>query len=307
MNSPELRAGRVRVIAIAAIATMAPFGCYSAMDGMPNGQPGPAYPDGPGAGGPDGSPPGANPAASGLPCDISATLQRYCIGCHSSPPVASAPMALLRYEDLIATRGNPPRAVAERALERMREGSMPPSPLVGPTAAELSAFESWVNAGLPRSTCSTAADAGRPAPNPYETPLQCSSGRYWRDDDDESPEMHPGRACIACHSQDDEGPRLTIGGTVYRTAHEPDDCNGGLGASERIVVQITDANGMVIELTVNRAGNFLYEGSVALPYSAKVIAGGKERAMPPKQTSGDCNSCHTVNGTNGAPGRIMAP
>jgi hypothetical protein len=29
--------------------------------------------------------------------------------------------------------------------------------------------------------------------------------------------------------------------------------------------------------------------------------------MPVKQTSGDCNSCHTVNGANGAPGRIMAP
>ena len=32
-----------------------------------------------------------------------------------------------------------------------------------------------------------------------------------------------------------------------------------------------------------------------------------ERAMVAAQTSGDCNSCHTLAGTNGAPGRIMLP
>jgi hypothetical protein len=34
---------------------------------------------------------------------------------------------------------------------------------------------------------------------------------------------------------------------------------------------------------------------------------GRERAMVTMQTSGDCNSCHTQNGANAAPGRIVLP
>ena len=34
---------------------------------------------------------------------------------------------------------------------------------------------------------------------------------------------------------------------------------------------------------------------------------GKERAMLTSQTTGDCNTCHAVTGTSGAPGRIALP
>jgi len=216
-------------------------------------------------------------------------------------------MGLTTYEELLATSGNPPRTYADRALERMQKGSMPPSGNPPPSAAEISAFAAWVQAGAPRAACNDSVDAGPPMPNPYNTPLQCSSGQYWTGGDSESPLMHPGGACITCHSREDEGPALTIGGTVYRSAHEPNDCNGVAGTSANVVVRITDARGVVFELPVNAAGNFLYEGAIAVPYTAKVIAGGNERAMPVSQTSGDCNSCHTVDGKNGAPGRIMAP
>jgi hypothetical protein len=43
------------------------------------------------------------------------------------------------------------------------------------------------------------------------------------------------------------------------------------------------------------------------PYKAKVTYMGRERAMVAAQTSGDCNSCHTQNGANSAPGRILLP
>jgi len=72
-------------------------------------------------------------------------------------------------------------------------------------------------------------------------------------------------------------------------------------------VVITDANGAARELPVNGPGNFFREGSRAMRFSAKVVAGGNERVRIKKQTTGDCNSCHTVNGANDAPGRIMAP
>jgi len=39
----------------------------------------------------------------------------------------------------------------------------------------------------------------------------------------------------------------------------------------------------------------------------RVFDGTKDRVMGAPLTAGDCNSCHTEPGVNGAPGRIMAP
>lgn len=117
--------------------------------------------------------------------------------------------------------------------------------------------------------------------------------------------MNPGMACIQCHSSD-EGPRFSIAGTLYPTVHEPDLCNGA-GSAGDLQVVITGADGKTLRLTPNAVGNFFSETRLALPYQAKVIAGGAERAMAASQTSGDCNQCHTPDGANGAPGRIMPP
>ena len=118
--------------------------------------------------------------------------------------------------------------------------------------------------------------------------------------------MHPGMACINCHDTTGEGPDrpLTIGGTVYQTAHEPDDCNG-IGSG--VTVDITDATGRTVTVTPNSAGNFYYEGSLTAPYTAAVHYTGLTRTMTTPAASGDCNSCHTEAGTSAAPGRIMVP
>jgi hypothetical protein len=61
-------------------------------------------------------------------------------------------------------------------------------------------------------------------------------------------------------------------------------------------------------MPVNNAGNFLLQsGTLKPPFKAMVINGAKTRAMSGSVTSGDCNSCHTQTGKNGAPGRIIAP
>jgi hypothetical protein len=117
--------------------------------------------------------------------------------------------------------------------------------------------------------------------------------------------MQPGVACIACHSKG-EGPLFALGGTVYPTAHEPDNCNGGSVASMSRVV-ITGADGQTVTLTPNMSGNFSYSGALVKPYKAKVTYMGRERAMIAAQTSGDCNACHTEMGAMMAPGRIMLP
>jgi hypothetical protein len=103
------------------------------------------------------------------------------------------------------------------------------------------------------------------------------------------------------------GPDFSVAGTVYPTAHEPNDCNGVNGSTTPTTVVITDTNNQTYKLPVNSAGNFYSTSNIATPYAAKVVQGTKERAMVQHQTSGDCNSCHTVSGANGAPGRIMAP
>ena len=72
-------------------------------------------------------------------------------------------------------------------------------------------------------------------------------------------------------------------------------------------VVVTDSTGNVTTIAVNSVGNFYSQASFTPPFHAKVVSNGKERAMIAGQTSGDCNSCHTVKGTMSAPGRILLP
>jgi len=143
--------------------------------------------------------------------------------------------------------------------------------------------------------------------------------------------MRPGEACLNCHTGgggtaeddgggddgggggddgggggDDGAPLYTLAGTVYPTAHEPNDC-----VSNRLsgaVVTVFDSTGRAIAtMTVNAAGNFFSTAAVRFPITARVTFQGRERVMTTPQNSGNCNSCHTQNGANGAPGRILAP
>lgn len=150
--------------------------------------------------------------------------------------------------------------------------------------------------------------------DPFSHEPVCSSDVYWTKGDQESPLMHPGMACLTCHkTQEPEiADRLAIAGTVYPTGHEPDDCYGSDDADAPIVVEITTADDRVIQLPVGPSGNFLYDleeqaGAIAFPIKARVLQGDRVRAMASPQTTGDCNACHTQDGTAGAPGRIVAP
>lgn len=153
----------------------------------------------------------------------------------------------------------------------------------------------------PCATDDAGADPG------FDTPSICTSGTNWTRGNRGSSSMHPGGACITCHDQSNQAPSFTIAGTVFPTAHEPDDCNGASGSTSGAQIVITDANGRVTMIAVNSVGNFYSQGAVALPFRAKVVVGTKERAMFGSQKTGDCNSCHTEKGDNSAPGRIVLP
>jgi hypothetical protein len=256
---------------------------------------------------------GGGPSADGLPCDVQQILATYCTSCHSDPPVAG-PMGLVTYADLTAPAvTQPSKTVAQLSLQRMQStvAPMPPASMPPVSAADLATFAAWVNGGTPMGACggSSGGDGGAAGGGgggggggPYGTPPVCTSGTTWSHGGGGSSSMNPGEACISCHASSGEAPMFGVAGTVYPTAHEPDLCYGESGIS----VVVTDANGNVVTMTTNGSGNFSH-GSIATPYTAKVVANGKERAMASPQTSGDCNSCHTENGANGAPGRIIAP
>ena len=252
--------------------------------------------------------PAGSGLATGLPCDVQAVLEDRCIACHSG----TTPAPLLDYDDLLAKSAtDPTKTLAQLALERMKSTTspMPPKPAEAPSTDEIKVFEDWVGAGSPKGALCTdpPPDGGVPGADGGDAGgvSKCTSGKTWANGNQGSPLMHPGTACNACHQQQG-GPNLRIAGTVYPTLHEPNDCNGK-GPPPALTVVITDKNGRVTRIPVNEVGNFSTRGRVTPPYKAAVTDGTKTRAMMGSVTAGDCNSCHTDPGINGAPGRVMAP
>jgi hypothetical protein len=130
-------------------------------------------------------------------------------------------------------------------------------------------------------------------------------------------------ACRACHqgqnflSQNPQGVSSSshvfdFMGKVFPTLHEKNTCLAKPPGT--VTVEIIDANGavavtMMTSVSSNGSGNF-YSGAnlnVHLPYTARVLFNGKVNTMTTPQTVGDCNTCHTEQGVNGAPGRILWP
>lgn len=178
----------------------------------------------------------------------------------------------------------PPSDVAEWSLDAAVSAPGPSSPSVRP---------------MPPPEPSPVPSAA----DPFQAAAVCTSGTYWSGG--ASASMHPGHACIACHLNGSNRPKFKIAGTVYPTAHEPDDCNAQNPSGVR--VEIVGADGRRWDLDVNAVGNFSSLAAVTLPYTARVFSQGKVRAMRSAQHSGDCNACHTQDGDHGAPGRILLP
>jgi hypothetical protein len=191
---------------------------------------------------------------------------------------------------------------AETAPSALDDAGAPAEADTGevPDAGDLTA-----DSGEPLDSGTDSIDGGDSVDSgdPFSTPVVCTSNVRWTRGDRGSRYMHPGGACETCHTTHPDAPTFGAAGTVYPTAHEPNDCDGIAG----VTVIITDANGSVITLTTNSAGNFYFESPIAMPLRAKVISNGQTREMLEPQMTGDCNSCHTVDGNNAAPGRILMP
>lgn len=161
----------------------------------------------------------------------------------------------------------------------------------------------------PLGGASEGGDANAaPIYGPFEGPARCTSGMVRDPNASEGPEMNPGFPCITCHLAASEGdaPVFAFAGTLYPSVHEPNSCQGAAANGAEVV--ISDAMGLELRAEANTSGNFLLEDALLTPpFSAKVLFDGRERATTTAHDSGDCNVCHTQQGDQGAPGRIVLP
>jgi len=288
--------------------------------GNPDGGAGGGTGTGGGAGGGSGTGGGAGGGSAGgdfagLNCEVANLMATKCTSCHGRPLTGGAPFALLSRADLIAASPSyPGKTIAERSYARMQAmtAPMPPAPAARATDLELAAFNTWLTAGTPEQSCGMVPDAGMNNPDAGPAPTTCTSGVKWLlGDSVGSSHMLPGRACRQCHLTEEPRRAYFFMGTVYPSTHEQDTCNANPPAG--LVVEIIDANGNVAQtLTVRYpSGNFYSTStttSVAMPYRARVKdSQGRTLMMNTPQTNGDCNTCHTEQGANGAAGRIVWP
>ncbi len=263
--------------------------------------------------GPGGGGGGSAASATGLPCDVADVINAKCASCHSSPPTAGAPTPLLSAADLQApAKTDPSVTMAVMSVKRMGATAAAMPPGGGSTPAEIAAFQKWIDAGYPQGDC-----GGMSNPDPAFTGMStCTSNKYWQKNNTDGKElMQPGLPCNDCHKKSgsaiDPLPIFAAAGTVYPTGHEPDLCYGIDNAPpSNVVVHITGADGVDHIAAVNATGNFVYDGPLKLPYTAKVVSPKGERVMSEPQKDGDCNLCHTdAAGGNGtaAAGRVVIP
>jgi hypothetical protein len=118
---------------------------------------------------------------------------------------------------------------------------------------------------------------------------------------DNSPTMDPGSDCLSCHSPGGRAHRAySVAGTVFAQPDSP-EFDGVAGAN----VVVTDANGRIVTMTTNAAGNFYTEEDVTLPLDVLVQVGDIVRHMEPRVTKASCGSCHEAVPYQGTEGRVF--
>lgn len=209
-----------------------------------------------------------------------------------------APFALLTRADV--------KDASARMLFRLQAGTMPPAPRSVPPF-EVGLFAAWIDAGFPETGACTAlpdagvVDAGQPT--------TCGSGAFY-DLNLEPPGelMNPGLSCPTCHlSNGLDYVAFKYAGTVMAGLHEKNLCKSPPTSDGGVVEILSPDGGLFWAWAVNTSGNFRTLDAGPSPYVARLTRGGATKASQTTHTSGDCNSCHTEQGANGAPGRLTWP
>ena len=142
--------------------------------GGPAGSGGSTGPGGSAGSGGSGAAPGGGASATGdMPCDVGAIVRNRCAGCHQTPPLFGAPMALLNVDHFQQPAKNAQK-VWEVARTRVDVGTMPPSTAPQLSAGEKSALLAWLGQGAPAVTGSNCAALPPPAAPVVEPRLSCT-------------------------------------------------------------------------------------------------------------------------------------
>lgn len=118
-------------------------------------------------------------------------------------------------------------------------------------------------------------------------------------------EHRPGQPCLVCH-----GIEYTPGDDVFEVAGTIYETIGADIGTAGVDVIIEDADGQVVRLRSNRAGNFYFEeddGTVRYPLHVAIERDGERMEMrSPIVREGSCAHCHTKEGPNeSSVGRIF--
>ena len=105
------------------------------------------------------------------------------------------------------------------------------------------------------------------------------------------PTHRPGQPCLVCHGGLGPGrPDLSVAGTIYRTSADTQALQGA-------VVTLTDAQGVIRQVTTNRTGNFLVDAQTWQPgYPLRVSVSYRGVSIDMKThvgRDGSCATCHT--------------
>ncbi len=181
-----------------------------------------------------------------------------------------------------------------------------------PLALALGVALAVASAGGCAPDAATLAGDGGAAAGPV-----CVSGEYWARGEDGDNWMHPGGTCIGCHDGWHRGPVFSVAGTIYHDFNEENDCNGFPGdfspVQDHAAIEITDSTGTPFVIVANRVGNFYSTHPLRYPLlHIRVRApNGMISQMSEPAPHGDCNACHTRDGTTTptgvSPGRVVIP
>lgn len=152
-------------------------------------------------------------------------------------------------------------------------------------------------------------------------PTTCFSNSKWAQGNTGAEGMNPGLACRSCHlgenfmgqnpnGEVNAGFAMFFMGTAYSDFNEANLCNANQVPVGAVVEILDDAGVLKLSLPIDPSGNFRSNSTTAgfpMPYRARIRANGSVRPMGTPQTNGDCNTCHTEQGRENAPGRIVWP
>jgi hypothetical protein len=222
------------------------------------------------------------PAGAGIPCNVAAVLAAKCVSCHSDPPINGSLSGLVTLADLMATsKEDATKNEAQLSLQRMQgtPSPMPPASLANPaTAADIAAFQSWINGGYTGS----CADAGSPPPagvDPFAGAPAFAS--------QVGPDSHnAGQNCMGgCHNHG-----FTFAGTLVDAAG-----NGVAGAEVRLL----DTSGVAVSVYTGPNGNFHSSATFTAPAHVGARDATNKALMVTAlaASNGGCNGCHATGGT----------